>query len=203
MENSWQFSKIYAKVPKSVQKYSRWNPMIIWDHPAETHFIPDQDDPTDFSKGQILPAYSVWRKKGMEAEHPIRYPVGFANRHKCLFSMADNPDGTLSEPLNYIEGRKRIYVPLYCSLVEKEAKFIELQDMLNIGKNLLIIEVDGPHQESLEHYKTNYGVFDDFIEQDTMLASEENLRIMLNDPKHPFGHGYCLAMALLGIELDD
>lgn len=70
MENSWQFSKIYAKVPKSVQKYSRWNPMIIWDHPAETHFIPDQDDPTDFSKGQILPAYSVWRKKGMTS-HPL------------------------------------------------------------------------------------------------------------------------------------
>ena len=30
-----------------------------------------------------------------------------------------------------------------------------------------------------------------------MLITPENLNIMLNDPKHPYGHGYCLAKALL------
>ncbi|AEX61932.1 hypothetical protein c7_R1070 [Megavirus courdo7] len=33
-----------------------------------------------------------------------------------------------------------------------------------------------------------------------MLVTDENLAIMLHDPKHPFGHGYCLAMALTNNE---
>jgi len=57
-----------------------------------------------------------------------------------------------------------------------------------------------PHQESMDYYKQTYNVSDDFIENGTMLATEENLMLMMVDPKHPFGHGYCLAMALLDLE---
>jgi hypothetical protein len=201
LENIWQFSKIYAKVPKSVQKYSRWNSTVIWDHPAETHFIPNSEDPEDFSKGQILDAYWVWRKKGMNAKYPIRYPIGYAGRHKCLFSFVGENNLNGIEPLNYIEGRKRIYVPLYLSMISNQPTFLDLKARLQSGENLLIIEVDGPHQESMEYYKSKYGVADDFIESDTMLATPENLLIMLEDPKHPFGHGYCLAMGLLDYEV--
>lgn len=77
----------------------------------------------------------------------------------------------------------------------------KLKKWLQEGKNLLIIEVDGPHQESLDYYKEKYNVDDDFIVNSTMLATKENLEIMLNDTKHPFGHMYCLAACLLGIEL--
>ena len=38
---------------------------------------------------------------------------------------------------------------------------------------------------------------DNFIENNTIECNEFNMNIMLNDPKHPFGHGYCLAMTLL------
>ena len=41
-----------------------------------------------------------------------------------------------------------------------------------------------------------YNVKNDFIENDTIIANYDNLKIMLNDEKHAFGHGYCLAMAL-------
>ena len=61
----------------------------------------------------------------------------------------------------------------------------------------MIIEVDGPHQESLNYYKHTYGVSEDFIDKNTISVNENNMKIMLNDTKHPFGHGYCLAMALL------
>lgn len=74
--------------------------------------------------------------------------------------------------------------------------------MLKDGKNLLIVEVDGPHGESLDYYKKKYKVDDNFIEDDTILATKENLKIMLNDTKHAFGHGYCLAVALLNLSLD-
>lgn len=81
--------------------------------------------------------------------------------------------------------------------------FYLLKNMLNQGINLLIIDVDGPHQESIPYYIKNYNVNEDFIEKDSVQVNKENMKILLNDGKHPFGHGYCLAMALLGITLSD
>ena len=66
------------------------------------------------------------------------------------------------------------------------------------GTNLLIVEVDGPHQESMSYYKQRYSVADDFIDDNTVEVNEQSMKIMLNDPKHPFGHGYCLALAVMG-----
>jgi hypothetical protein len=43
------------------------------------------------------------------------------------------------------------------------------------GENLLIIEVDGPHQEDLQYYKDKYGVSDNFIENGTMLVTKDNI----------------------------
>jgi len=40
---------------------------------------------------------------------------------------------------------------------------------------------------------------DDFIVNFTIEVNHENMQILINDTKYPFGHGYCLAMELLGI----
>lgn len=190
LENYWQGAKCYAFVPETIQRYSRWDSRIIWQHSSEIHYDQDRD--------QILPAYWTWRNKLMHNLFAVRYPVGFNHRHKCLFAIKDND--VIHRKLDYIQARKEIYVQKYCELVRQQQKFKELEQRLDRGENLLIIEVDGPHQQSLNYYRDNYNVNDDFIEQNTMLALDENLHIMLNDDKHPFGHGYCLAIALL--ELD-
>jgi len=39
MECIYQFSKVYKEVPKTEQKYSRWDNTVIWSWPAETHLI--------------------------------------------------------------------------------------------------------------------------------------------------------------------
>jgi hypothetical protein len=184
MENVWQFSKVYESVPKSIQRYSRYSNQIIWNHPAEIHV--DRD-------GNLTNEYLAWREKGFYNPFPVRYPVGYHNRHKCICSLKT----PYSPQLDYIESRKEIYLPLYSYGVRKEPLFHELKKMLDNGTNLLIIEVDGPHQESLGYYKKKYHVDNDFIVNNTMLANETNLDIMLNDPKHPFGHGYCLAHELI------
>jgi len=189
-ENVWQFAKVYEKVPRSRQRKSRYQNEIIWEHPAETHVI----------DGELTPEYFAWREKGMNNEHPVRYPVGFHYRHKCLYALAEENGEIVNEQLDYVEARKRIYVKEYCRLVKRKSKFRDLKRKLRKGENLLIVEVDGPHQESLDYYKENYDVNDNFIEEGTMLMNEENTRIMLNDDKHPFGHGYCLALALLDKE---
>tara|TARA_R110001632_G_scaffold90880_3_gene195037 strand:- start:16168 stop:16926 length:759 start_codon:yes stop_codon:yes gene_type:complete len=201
MENIWQFSKVYEDVPKSVQRYSRYDQTIIWDHPAEKHVevkISTNEDGKRKKDIKLLPSYKNWRKKGMEAEKPIRYPVGMKYRHKCLFALAETEDGKInSRPLNYIESRKVIYVPLYQRLIRNHPMFLKLKKRLNNGENLLIVEIDGPHPESLPYYKQKYEVNDDFIEKGTMLCTQENLNIMLGDEKHPYGHGYALAEELL------
>ena len=184
MENKFQFSKLYSEVPETTQTYSRWDPRVIWDWPAQIHL----------KDGEPTEDYWKWREAGMNAAEAIRYPVGTTHRHKCLYALTD--DG---HKLDYVEGRKQIYLPEYVNLAKKHPTFHKLQKWLKEGKNLLIIEIDGPHQEDLQYYKDKYDIDDDFIVQNTMIANEENLEIMLNDTKNPYGHSYCLAGALLGI----
>jgi hypothetical protein len=143
MENIWQFSKVYSKVAKSKQVFSHYDKKVIWEHPAETHVD---------SQGNLTDAYWQWREKGMKNPYPVRYPVGVKDRYRCLYALAMEEDGTISEKLDYIESRKKIYLPVYCNLVKKEHQFIELKMMLDSGQDLLIIDVDGPHQESLDYY---------------------------------------------------
>ena len=194
MENLWQGCKVYETIPKSIQKYSRYNSTIIWDWPAERHV--DQNGQKDDSDEIILTSeYWNWRKNLMTCKYPVRYPVGYKHRHKCLFSFLQDP----MENLDYIQSRKQIYLPIYDSLIRKESKFDKLKIKHYQGENLLILEVDGPHSESLDYYKQQYHVDDTFIERNTMLATPEYLKIMLEDSKHPFGHGYCLAASLLNL----
>lgn len=195
MENLWQASKVYESVPTTLQRRSRYDQTVIWSHPAEVHVVFSESDGEE--EAEIQPEYFKWREKLQNAKEAIRYPVGFNHRHKCLFAFQDDDGGV---PLDYIESRKAIYVPLYEKLVVKKPLFKKLKRMVDDGVNVIIVEVDGPHQESLDYYVDTYGgdgVGEDFIEESTMLATHENLDIMLNDPKHPYGHGYCLARLLI------
>ncbi len=193
MENVWQGSKVYPSVPTQQIKISKYNKQVIFQHPAEVH-TEQNNKPNQ--------AYYTWRKKVMECNSYLRYPAGYDNRHNCLYALAEKADGSVDENnrLGYINSRKKIYVYEYCRLAKKEPKFRKLQERLQKGENLLIIEVDGPHQESLYYYKQKYGIADDFIQAETILVNEANMKILLNDSKHPFGHGYCLAITLLGKE---
>ena len=184
MENIWQSAKTYETVPKSTQYYSRYQRRVIWDHPAETHI--DKD-------GEPNKKYWAWRNKLLNHNEAVRYPVGIAHRRNALYSLIEKG----GRKLDYIEARLHIYEKVYIDLIQLKGEFYELVDMVNKGINILIIEPDGPHQESLEHYNKNYSISPGFIENDSMVANKENLNIMLNDPKHSYGHGYCLARAIL------
>ena len=184
MENIWQFSKVYKKVPYVKETYSKYDNRIIWEHPPEIHMNKD---------GSLTSEYWAWREKGMSAKDAIRYPVGrsYKARSSCQYSLWND------QTLDYVEARKAIYLPVYVEMVKKTNKFKKLKKMLDEGNNLLIMEVDGPRQESLNYYKEIYNVKDDFIKNNTIEVTKENMNIMMNDTKHAFGHGYCLAMALL------
>lgn len=130
---------------------------------------------------------------------PVRYPVGRGNMDQCIFSLKTKDDGTVdSYPLDYIEARKQIYVEEFAKLVKRHPKFIQLQQRLANGENLLIIEVDCCKEESMPYYIERYGVSPNMINNGTMLATAENLNLLLNDPRERFGHGMVIAGCLTG-----
>lgn len=189
MENVYQFSKIYKTVPKI--KTKNYDKTIMWSHDEETHI--DENG----GAAMVTDEYWKWREKGMANPYPVRYPVGREHRVNCQYAIPEF-DPTLK--LNYIQTRCLIYLSEFSRLARQHELFKDLRERLLNGEKLLIIEVDGPHQESMDYYKENYGVDDSFIKDNTMLVTKENLTIMAKDTKHPFGHCYCLAMALLDLE---
>lgn len=187
-ESLYQSCKVFPKVPACKIPYSSGNSTIVWEWPEEVHI--DQN-------GNLTPEYWNWRHYLLNSPYPVRNPVPWSYMKTCSFSLEKFEPISDSNPrLSYIEARCKIYVPLYIHLVSQQPRFLELKKRLLKGENLLIIEVDGPHQESLSHYQSIYGVSDNWIDKDSIEATMDNLNIMLNDPKHPFGHGYCLAWAL-------
>jgi hypothetical protein len=199
IENVWQASKVYPRVPKVRQKASKYDDKIVWAYSEEVHATWDETTRT-YNLNQN---YVKWRSKLANCPDPVRYPVGFDFRHECLFAMAENPDGSINTtPLDYIESRKKIYVPIYVEAATRSPTFSHLKHRLQKGESLLIIEVDGPHEEDIPHYVQEYDVPNNFILNETILATPGNLSIMLNDPKHPYGHGYCLAAALLDMNVE-
>jgi len=187
LENVWQFSKCYPMVPNVNIPYSSKYNHIVWSWPSEYHLV--NNEPND--------NYWRWRNAGKNNKYPVRNPVGWNHMKTCAFSLEkDEPISESNPRLDYIESRKRIYLPIYYEAVTKSPRFHELKNRLLNGENLLIIEIDGPHQESLNYYKQKWNVSDDFIENNSVQVTEQNLAILLNDPKHPFGHGYCLGWAL-------
>lgn len=121
-------------------------------------------------------------------------------RSSCQFSLSVDEDGSIdpNERYSYVDGRKAIYCWSYIKSVKTHTYFKLLLQRLGSGENLLIIEVDGPHQESSKYYTDMYGWPADTIDKGTIEATPQNLKVLINDTTHPFGHGYALSMALLG-----
>lgn len=203
MENIWQFSRIFPLAFKHVKPRGFKDKSLA---------ISTEDKITHMNQGVPTMNYFKWRRAGTNYPTHIRYSNGLHDKHTAICAyreiqpvlVSDSDDETKSKidithPLDYVESRKQIYVPLYIQIVKTQPKFIELKKLLDKGTNLLIVEVDGPHQESLGYYKQKYQVGDDFITSHSMLINQANINIMLNDPIHNFGHGYCLAMALLDL----
>ncbi|ATZ81073.1 hypothetical protein BMW23_1028 [Bodo saltans virus] len=197
IENYWQFLKVYENVLPIKCTFSTFDKRVVFTYGGGQH-IDKNNEVTD--------EWNHWRKLGFACNDPVRFPVGSnpKARASCKFSLCINDDGTIDthNRLDYVEARKKVYCKAYCDNVKLHKFFDNLKKRLVNGENLLIIEVDGPHQESLDYYKKTYGVDDDFIDNGTIEVNSSNMKIMLNDSKHAFGHGYCLAMELLGIRDD-
>ena len=90
--------------------------------------------------------------------------------------------------LDYINSRKKIYVPEYYELIKNKALVEYWKKMLNDGNNLVIYDFDGPRTEAGEV---------------TCLELTEALLIeKINYSNQPFGHGYVVAACIAGFSPD-
>ena len=209
MENKYQFSKFYPTLlPVKVPFSQRSRDRIVFEFEGgdccDTPHIKAEDLSEDRS---LWPkpnqTWHQWHQKGISAPDAIRYPVGHQayRKSKALFAFPykNNGNTDVSQPLTYVEGRKKIYVPLYVECVRDHPVFLQLKQRLQQGENLLIIEIDGPIGNDMPYYKEKYGVNSDFIVDDTIEVTVEKMRLLINDTKNRFGHGFACGMELLEI----
>lgn len=116
--------------------------------------------------------YFEWAEKGWASGKAERYPMGKEMNGKELFHWWDG------QPLNKVEARKRIYVPLYAEQVVKREFFKRLKKIWDENKE----------HEEFTLYLMDFG---------TKPRGNKSLSEILNDPKESMGHGSVLAMLLL------
>lgn len=118
--------------------------------------------------GSIGERYFKWAKEGWDNSRAVRYPMGKGSVPLCSYWAG--------EKLNYIDARKKIYIPLYSAAVKKSAAFATLKTLADKGQDLYLWDFDGYNHKALN------------------LTYEE----VINDPKRTMGHGFVIAMLLEG-----
>lgn len=116
--------------------------------------------------GNPTDSYYRWAVKGWGDTFAHRYPMG-----KGAIPLCSMWNG---KALNYIEARKKIYIPLYSKEVVKTNAYKQLKTLYDSGCNIALLDFDG-----YDYLKLGY-TFKDVI----------------LDPKRKMGHAFVLAMLL-------
>lgn len=122
--------------------------------------------------GEISAEWFRWHMEGARTRKGVRYPMGKGK--KACFSKWGN------QRLSYIAARKQIYVPEYAKLLLPSTKFRKLQKQYKKGANIVIRDYDT--YDAVKAYKEQ---------------TRHPFLYALNNPDKKFGHGFCIAMALM------
>lgn len=192
-ENFYQGCKVYDIVYSNKVYPSRFHtkPEYLWWEYSPVNDTGDliYDVSTDTIDHKL---YRRWRDSLWSCSNPIRYPNKKSNTKNTICSIRlKKLDGKYKEiRMDYITARKNIYMTEYKRLIRVLPAYQELLKMLRDGKNLLLCEIDVPSKGK----KGEYGNVED---DETYNITIEKLDILLNDPSEAFGHGLCIAYALL------
>ena len=119
--------------------------------------------------GEVGESYFTWAKRGWAKSKADRYPMG--RGALPLYSY------WAGEKLNYVEARKKIYIPMYACGVRNTVAYKRLEKL---------------YKEVGEIYIQSYDV------HNLMGGTYDYWELVRND-KLKFGHGYVLGMMLEGI----
>ncbi len=112
-----------------------------------------------------------------------RYPN--SKGKKVLYAkFYDDLEG---QKLDYIESRKKVYVPEYYKLIQNKDQLQYWKNLYKKGENIIIYDFDGPRKENGE--------------VECLEFNEELFKEKLEYTNHPFGHGYIVAAAIMDLKL--
>jgi hypothetical protein len=94
----------------------------------------------------------------------------------------------IDDPLNYVDSRKRVYVPEYYGLIKDREMTRHWMQVVAGGTDVVVYDFDGPRDE-------DGGVA-------CMEVTVDMLRAKIEDTATPFGHGYVVAATIAGITPD-
>lgn len=117
--------------------------------------------------GNPTPEYFEWAKQGWDDAVAHRRPFGHI---EPKYSWWDG------EKLDYIQARKKIYIPLYSKAVVKTEGFQELERLYAAGEKLCLLDYD-----SFDYQALGYG-----------------MKEIINDTEHSMGHAFVLKFLLEG-----
>jgi hypothetical protein len=117
--------------------------------------------------GDPEPRWFEWRNRGWQDMTAHRYPMGKGSIPVYSFWHGEH--------LNYIQARKRIYIPEYANNVTQTHSFEQLQ-LLSQAQDIVLLDYDAYDHESL-------GM---------------SLKDVANEPRRKMGHAFVLLMILTG-----
>lgn len=158
-ENLWQYSKVYPKI-----------------YNEDNKVVPGVD-----INGEPTKDFWDWRKRffnkdGKGDRHPA-FPSTI--RHKdCQYCVYYN--NGVWEHLNYVQSRKKIYVPEYAKLVVETETFKNLKKRVDNGEKIALVDFDA------------WNYYGPKLDQTTTIKD------VVNNPAFKVGHGYVIKMLLQG-----
>ena len=170
---------MYPEVKKiKLTKGTGKNRKTIWEYPKETHAVLKKGgDKNNLNDWEICPEWKTWRNTGFRHKYAIRRPNGTAKKNgPPIFALYNG------KRLDYIESRKKIYVPTYSKLLKQHPLFQKLITMLVEGNNIMLVDLDGP---DVDKYPEGREITKDILDK------------LIDDPTRPYGHGYVAAGVLL------
>lgn len=201
-ENFYQGSKVYGTVYESKiypSKYQTKPENIWWQftpiNPQGDVLIElnkDINSNSDSDSNQIInmELYNNWKFQLWSCPNPIRYPNHITRRLDTRFALSIDLKGN-QKRLNYLEGRKELYLKEFARLVRKTKEYNELLELLELGSNLLIAEIDVPSNGKKGEYGKDCDV------DNNCLITMDKINKLLNDTSEAFGHGLVIAKCLL------
>ena len=165
-EDLWQYGKVYPKI------YDENGKVVSG--------VDANGDPTEeFFKWRAR-FYAMPKIKG--TRHPA-FPPSIRHRD-CLYTVYFE-NGELKK-LDYVESRKKIYIPEYAKLVVNTDTFKQLKKKVESGQKIALVDFDG----------WNYYGKD--------LRNGATMKESVNNPHIKLGHSYVIKMLLQGdIEVKD
>lgn len=128
--------------------------------------------------GSPTEAWFKFRKNGYKSQIGKRRPLPCKPYGFAVSSYYKN------KVYDYLESRKKIYVPVYKKLIISLPIIKKMKQLLKASTNIMILDNDGPPKD---------------IYPEGIAMTAKNFRVMLKDPKHPFGHGYIVAAVIAGL----